>query len=111
MHVSYWFNLGWLRDNTTSALGHLADAVQSPCPLWVKSGSKNPSLRCLLYTHAPQQTASLFDQAFSSPNGTVRPSLFDDLIDMRASSAARHGEVEDLLRLNPAHTSVTVLGV
>jgi hypothetical protein len=39
---------------------------------------------------------TLFDQAFSSPNGTVRTSLFDDLIDMRASSAARHGEVEDL---------------
>jgi hypothetical protein len=38
-------------------------------------------------------------------------SCFDDLIDMRASSAARHGEVEDLLRLSPAYTSVTALGV
>jgi hypothetical protein len=35
---------------------------------------------------------------------------FDDLIDM-ASSAARHGEDEDLLRLSPAYTSFTVLGV
>jgi hypothetical protein len=38
-------------------------------------------------------------------------SCFDDLIDMRASTAARHGEVEDLLRLRSAHTTVTVLGV
>ena len=41
----------------------------------------------------------------------VRRILFDDLIDIRASSAARHGEVEDLLRLSPAYASVTVLGV
>ena len=35
----------------------------------------------------------------------------ENLIDIKASSAARHGEVEDLLRLSPAYASVTVLGV
>jgi hypothetical protein len=93
--------------------GH--SAVQSPCPLYPRKRTFAVQLEMSAMgqkrTHAPQQTASLFDQAFSSPNGTMRPSPFDDLIDMRASSAARHGEVEDLLRLSPAHTSVTVLGV